>query len=41
MVGEPITIVAYGVSGMEVKVERKRYCVSIKVATKKGDMATP
>ena len=36
LAGEPITLVVYGVGGMEARVETKRYCVSIKVATKKG-----
>ena len=40
LAGEPITLV-YGVDGMEVRVETKGYCVSLKVATKKGDMAAP
>lgn len=35
LVGEPITLVVYGVGGMEVKEETKRYCVNLKVATKK------
>lgn len=36
LVGEPITLVVYGVGGMEIKEETRRYCVNIEVATKKG-----
>ena len=36
LTGEPITLVVYGVGGMEVRVETKKYSVSLKVATKKG-----
>jgi len=36
LAGEPITLVIYSVGGMEARVETKRYCVSIKVATKRG-----
>ena len=36
LAGEPITLVVYGVGGIEARVETKRYWVNIKVATKKG-----
>lgn len=36
LTGETITLVVYGVGGMEARVETKRYRVIIKVATKRG-----